>query len=129
MVDSACLFPVADEPDATCSLKDLSMALLGREMPMTHDSVNDARVALECLVVGCLERLERGEEVKPIKRSFSPRWRRGEKNTELFVHRIPMGCLMEQIEKMFVTHTHVQPVDVPEIDFNGKTGKVTGKVK
>ena len=45
-VDSSFLFAIKDEPLATCSLRDLTMAIQSKEMPDTHDSVHDARMSL-----------------------------------------------------------------------------------
>merc|ERR1719330_1777460 len=72
VVDSALLFPVegAESPRIVCSLKDLATNVLGRDMPETHDSVNDARVTLACVEEGWRKVVvEKGREVKPIVRS------------------------------------------------------------
>lgn len=119
-VDSAMLFSVKDEPTSTCSLKDLAMSVMKRDMPEVHDSVNDARVALLCIKAGYLET---GGSPEPVVRSFPTK--KSTSNTELFVHRIPKGCFPEHISKMFLAHTNVRPKDVPKIDFNSETGKTT----
>lgn len=119
-VDSAMLFSVKDEPNATCSLKDLAMGILKREMPDVHDSVNDARVALHILEEGYLKVNGKPE---PVARSFPLKKKGG--SAELFVHRIPKGCFPEHISNMFLTHTHIKPKEVPPIDFNSDTGKTT----
>jgi RNA exonuclease 1 len=119
-VDSALLFTVKDEPNATCSLKDLAMGILKREMPDVHDSVNDARVALCILEEGYLKVNGKPE---PVARSFPLKKKGG--STELFVHRIPKGCFPEHISNMFLTHTHIKPKEVPQIEFNSDTGKTT----
>ena len=117
--DSAMLFSVKDEQNATCSLKDLAMGVLKREMPDVHDSVNDARVALFVLEEGYLK--TNGKTV-PIVRSFS---KKKGGSDELFVHRIPKGCYPEHISNMFLAHTHIKPKEVQTIDFNSDTGKTT----
>jgi len=119
-VDSAMLFTVKDEPNATCSLKDLAMGVLKREMPDVHDSVNDARVALHILEEGYLKADGKPE---PVARSFPQKKKGG--SAELFVHRIPKGCFPEHISNMFVTHTYIKPKEVPPIEFNSDTGKTT----
>lgn len=119
-VDSALLFTVKDEPNATCSLKDLAMGVLQREMPNVHDSVNDARVALYILEEGYIKTDGKPE---PIPRTFPVQKKGG--SSELFVHRIPKGCFPEHISNMFLTHTHIKPKEVPPIDFNSDTGKTT----
>ncbi len=119
-VDSALLFTIKDEPNATCSLKDLAMSAMKREMPEVHDSVNDARVALLSIQAGYLEK---GGNPEPIVRSFPSKRKGG--SSELFVHRIPKGCFQEHISKMFLAHTHIQPKQIPAIEFNSDTGKTT----
>lgn len=122
--DSAFLFNVKDEPGATPSLKDLAMAVMGKAMPDTHDSVNDARTALLCLK----DYLDKDGNVEPITRSF-PRRKRGStgggnSSDHLLVHRIPRFCKPDHITQMLLAHTFVQPKEVGEIEFNGATGKV-----
>ena len=121
--DSAFLFGVKDEPGATPSLKDLAMAVMGKAMPDTHDSVNDARTALLCLK----DYLEKDGNVEPITRSF-PRRKRGStggtSSDHLLVHRIPRFCKPDHITQMLLAHTFVQPKEVGEIEFGGATGKV-----
>ena len=121
--DSAFLFGVKDEPGATPSLKDLAMAVMGKAMPDTHDSVNDARTALLCLK----DYLEKDGNVEAITRSF-PRRKRGSaggtSSDHLLVHRIPRFCKPDHITQMLLAHTFVQPKEVGEIEFGGATGKV-----
>ena len=123
IVDSAMLFSVKDEPEATCSLKDLAMAVLKQEMPDVHDSVNDARVAYKCLEEGYIQK---NGEVSPIERTYPPRRRFGGKD-ELFIHRIPKICKPEHLIQMFIAHTCIQPKEVKDIEFAGgvDTGKTT----
>mmetsp|Transcript_17162 Transcript_17162/g.24147 ORF Transcript_17162/g.24147 Transcript_17162/m.24147 type:complete len:589 (+) Transcript_17162:101-1867(+) len=116
-VDSACLFDVKDAPDATISLKDLAMACLKTEMPKTHDSVNDARVALNCLEYY----VQRDGKVDPIERTTPPRNRTNA--NQLFIHRIPRVCQPSHLQSMFLVHTSVQPKEVHDIEFAGDTGK------
>ena len=119
-VDSAMLFSVKDEPSSTCSLRDLAMSVMTREMPEVHDSVNDALVALLAIQAGYLET---GGSPAPVARSFPPR-RKGA-SSELFVHRIPKGVFQQHISKMFLAHTQIEPKEVPTIEFNSETGKTT----
>ena len=125
-VDSACLFSVKDEPEATCSLKDLALAVLQRDMPDTHDSVNDARVALLCLEKGYVEK---DGAVEPIERTFERRKSRGSVDSSLFaslfIHRIPKMCKSTHIHKMLLDHSSVVPKEVGNIEFSSSTGKTT----
>ena len=113
--DSAMLFSVKDEENATCSLKDLAMGVLTREMPNVHDSVNDARVAYLCLEEGWLKTNGKPE---PIVRTQKKRG-----GVDLFVHRIPKGCFPEHLENMFLKHTNIKPSEISPIEFNSDTGK------
>lgn len=116
LVDSSFMFPVKDAPNATPSLKDLALNLLNKEMPPTHDSVNDAGAALQCLEVY----LAKKGKVSPIERSAL---RNPVAASQLFVHRIPKKCQSAHLNTMFLTHTTVQPAEVDEIEFTGDTGR------
>jgi RNA exonuclease 1 len=114
VVDSACLFKASDSDTATVGLKDLSMNILKKTMPSTHDSVNDARVALRCLE----HYLEKDGKVETIVRT--------PKHTsanQLFVHRIPKGVNAEHLSDMFLQHTDVLAESVDELAFSGELGK------
>lgn len=115
-VDSSFLFPVKEAPNATPSLKDLAANVLKKEMPHTHDSVNDANAALLCLEAY----LAKKGKVAPIERSAP---RNAGAACQLFVHRIPKHCQASHLETMFLTHTSVQPKEVDEIEFTGDTGR------
>ena len=116
IVDSSFLFPIKDTPNATPSLKDLALSVVKKEMPQTHDSVNDARIALLCLETY----LAKKGNVSPIERSLS---RNAIAATQLFVHRIPKMCQPSHLNNMFLTHTSVQPTEVDEIEFKTDTGR------
>ncbi|CAB9520969.1 Small RNA degrading nuclease [Seminavis robusta] len=139
--DSALLFKAKDSPTATVSLKDLAATILKKEMPDTHDSVNDARTALLCLDFY----REKDGDVEEIVRTPSNKRRNskradgvattgagtpsggipeGRTHHQLFVHRIPKSCKGEHIIKMFLEHTAVAPDQVNDIDFSsGSKGK------
>ena len=130
--DSALLFKAKDSPTATVSLKDLAMMCMGKEMPSTHDSVNDARVAMLCLDYW----RERDGEVEEVVRTPSNKNRgggyAGKKAThhKLFVHRIPKVCKTIHLSKMFIEHTAIAPEEVDEIDFSsGHAGKTYASFK
>jgi hypothetical protein len=117
VADSSCLFSADDSETATVSLRDLSSHVLKREMPDKHDSVNDARVAFQCLEK---YRLADGNMEKIPRTSRN----RTDYNCQLFVHRIPKGMVDEsQLANMFLAHTDIQPTEVDEIDFSGNSGK------
>jgi RNA exonuclease 1 len=117
VADSSCLFSADDSETATVSLRDLSSHVLKNNMPDKHDSVNDARVAFQCLEK---YRLADGNMEKIPRTSRN----RTDYNCQLFVHRIPKGMVDEsQLANMFLAHTDIQPTEVDEIDFSGNSGK------
>lgn len=117
-VDSSCLFFAKDSKSASVSLKDLVQGVFQTTMPETHDSVNDARKALEC----CLHWVENDGNVVEIERSnrtsVNPL-----ASSQLFVHRIPKVCKTNDLTGMILKHTDVQPSNVDPIEFSGNTGK------
>ena len=115
--DSSYLFRAKDSPLATPSLKDTVKTMLNMEMPETHDSVNDARKALECV----LHWVNNDGNVALVERSAKNR--PAPMGHKLFVHRIPKICTEEHLNSMFVSHTFIQPTEVEDIQFNGSAGK------
>ncbi|GMH75731.1 hypothetical protein TL16_g06854 [Triparma laevis f. inornata] len=105
VVDSSFLFKVEGESSAPPSLKDSVKCILNKEMPKTHDSVNDARQAM-ALIQDFKD--EGNKQTKNIIRSA-----KGGNDTNgpdtLFVHHIPSGTVSEKIKKMFINHTSVHP--------------------
>lgn len=117
--DSSYLFYAKDSRSATVSLKDLVSGIFKCVMPETHDSVNDARKALECV----FHWVEKDGNVEDIERSYR------DKKNQLFVHRIPKQCKAQSLTTMFIKHTDIQPSDVDEIEFSGNLGKTHVKFK
>jgi RNA exonuclease 1 len=113
VADSSFLFKAQDSTSASVSLKDLVMGVFKKEMPDTHDSVNDARKAFECV----LHYVEKNGDVEPVERM--PK----HKANQLFVHRIPKQCKPQHITNMFLNHTGVQPTEVEDLEFSGDSGK------
>jgi RNA exonuclease 1 len=118
VADSSFLFPVQDSATAFASLKTLASTFLQQDMPTIHDSVLDARTALQCV----LYFRDHPGKVKAVERSHS-KGGGGEFAKQLLVHRIPKPCLATHLEQMFLQHTRIQPTLVPEIEFSGDTGK------
>jgi RNA exonuclease 1 len=115
VVDSAYLFPVKDQPNASISLKDLTKSVLSIDMPKTHDSVNDTRMTMECLK----HWLKKEGRVEPIVRAATPSYA-----AQLFVHRIPKNlCEESHLSRMFLHHTSIEPTTVETIEFAGEVGK------
>jgi RNA exonuclease 1 len=113
VADSAYLFRATDNTSSSVSLRDLVSTLFQKEMPNIHDSVNDARMALDCVV----HYVEKDGIVESIERT--PR----NNGHQLFIHRIPKQCKQSHLSTMFFNHTDIQPKDVDEIEFSGDTGK------
>lgn len=130
-VDSAFLYTVKDEERATPSLKDLAMSVMKKEMPDTHDSVNDARTSLLCMEYY----IQNGGVVDPIVRSFPTRGEQrrkrlssggsGDMTKQLLVHRIPKVCEAKHLTAMLISHASIKPKSVSEIEFSGSSD--TGK--
>lgn len=116
VADSSFLFRAKDSSHATVSLKDTVRAVFNTDMPETHDSVNDATKALQCV----LHWMKKDGKVDVVERSSK---QSNHKGHQLFVHRIPKQCNGEHLTNMFLRHTTVQPVEVDEIIFSGNTGK------
>jgi len=116
VADSSYLFRAKDLPTATPSLKDTVKTILKKEMPDTHDSVNDARKAFECV----LNWVKNDGNVEMVERTLKQRQSNAH---QLFIHRIPKICNEEHLISMFLKHSFIQPVDVDEIQFSEKTGK------
>jgi len=113
--DSSFLFRAKDSPNSCPSLKDCVKTILKKEMPETHDSVNDARKALECVV----EWVKNDGKVEEIERTARPK----ANGHQLFIHRIPKICNEERLTTMFLKHTTIEPIEVDEIEISGSYGK------
>ena len=128
VIDTSLLYKLQSETGGLPSLRDISKNILGKTLQVTHDSVEDARVALEAAVYfvsnananGVIE-VERSvavvKDVDAIDESAS-----------LFVHRIPENLTEESLTQMFVATTFVCPVKVPQIQRDPGRGGDTGKV-
>lgn len=115
-VDSSLLFESVDH-GKTVSLKDLAKSVLDVEMPETHDSVNDALVALRC----CEFYRDRNGEVNPIPRTIKENKHGSGYDAKLLVHRIPQNITEADLSTMIQEHTHVVPIDVAPIVLNSNT--------
>jgi RNA exonuclease 1 len=113
IADSAHLFEAKDALGASVSLKDLVKAIFKKDMPNTHDSVNDARKALECVE----HWIEKDGKVDAIERTSK------NYGHQLFIHRIPKHCKPEHLSLMFLKHASVEPSDVEPIEFANGLGK------
>jgi hypothetical protein len=118
VADSSFLFKANDSTSAIVSLRDTVMTLFKEQMPDTHDSVNDARKALACVV----HWMENDGNVDSIERTPRPGIGKGHGH-QLFVHRIPKVCKSDHLLNMFLKHTTIQPTEVEEIQFTGSSGK------
>lgn len=131
VADSALLYKAVDSENATVALRDLATTILKSQMPKTHDSVNDARVAF-----ACVDYFRKNEgNVEAVVRTPKPQLMNGREQEngnrrpaaqQLFVHRIPeKHCKESDLATMFLEHTSIKCEEVDEIVFNpngqGKT--------
>jgi len=120
-VDTSYLFKVKGDDtegkSATPSLKDCATLCLGKDMPDTHCSVNDAITALECCVYFLKNKGKVGEVTKTERKKYDG-------SDTLLVHRIPSkGCSSKDITYLFLNNCHIKPKEVEEISFSSSTGK------
>jgi len=121
-VDTAMLYTYVNSEDGTPSLKNLAKGILGKEMPEVHDSVNDARVTLECAA----NYVALDGKVSPVEKVYTRSRGAAREDTSnmLLVHRLPKSTLPEHLSEMFSAYTFIKPKEVPEITFSGAQGKV-----
>jgi len=117
--DSSFLYFAKGTTTSQVSLKDLVQNIFQKPMPETHDSVNDARKALECY----LHWVERDGNVEEIERTQRRTATNPLASSQLFVHRIPKVCKPENLSSMIVKHTDIQPITVDPIEFTGTFGR------
>lgn len=115
--DSANLFVAKDDNNSTPSLKDIAKAVLNEDMPETHDSVNDAIIALRCVEFY----MEHDGKVEPVERTTNVRNKFA--SSQLFVHRIPKICSTDHLESLFLNHTWISPLKIDDIELTGQNGK------
>eukprot|EP00984_Skeletonema_dohrnii_P010949 scaffold4319_cov133-Skeletonema_dohrnii-CCMP3373.AAC.3 len=121
-VDTAMLYVSKDDDGSTPSLKNLAINVLKKQMPEVHDSVNDARVALDCAEYYC----SKGGKVAPVEKVFTRKARASTDaadTTMLLVHRLPTSTQPNHLVEMFLAYTNVKPKNVPDIIFSGSHGK------
>jgi RNA exonuclease 1 len=119
VADSSFLFHAKDSTSATVSLKDAVKSVMGVDMPHTHDSVNDARKALEVV----LHWKDKKGKVELVQRTPKKHPHDKNRGNQLFVHRIPKVCKAEHLSNMFQKNTSIEPTEVEEIVFSGDHGK------
>lgn len=111
VIDTAYLYTVENEPGASPSMRDVSQHILGTTLPEVHNSVLDARCALQAtiylLVFG---------DATPCPRTSALAAAHS-----LLVHRLPEGCSDEDIYKMIARYTNVLPSDIAGLVGKGDT--------
>ncbi len=127
VVDTALLFERADAPHHTPALKDVASAVLGCDLPDTHDSVADAQATMRV----ARHFLEQGPAA-PVPRLPGPaggkKARRGEALAScLLLHRLPAFVTHEHVEQLFHARTHVLPVSVDPVAVTGGSGRTTAR--
>jgi RNA exonuclease 1 len=120
-VDTAMLYVSEDDDGSTPSLKNLAINVLKKQMPDVHDSVNDARVALDCAE----HYRSKGGNVAPVEKVFTRKRMSTDPadTTMLLVHRLPATTQPNHLVEMFLAYTNIKPKNVPDILFSGSHGK------
>ena len=98
VIDTAFLFSYKNLPRSTPGLADLCKRLLSSEMRKgdgTHDSVEDAKMALELAKWECLND-KPTTPMDPPTDKVDPR-----DLTKLFIHRLPRGVLLSDLRGLF----------------------------
>jgi len=119
VADSAFLFKSNEGENKICSLHDIAKAVLRKEMPSVHDSVNDAITAFDCVnhyreKRGCVESIERSKRTERTRQEHA---------IQLFVHRIPRSVDETHLSILFVSHADITPQEVQPIESGEKYGK------
>ena len=142
IVDSSYLYKVVGREHGMAGLRDLAPQVLGKPMPEIHCSVNDAKVAMECIEAfrdkgGDLPAIIPSKKPRPPKEAFAVKMKFDKvrnsskvqpppsESTSLLVHRIPRGLLQKHIELLFSQGAKIKPKYVGKIEFapNCKVGK------
>ncbi|KAL7437347.1 hypothetical protein ACHAXM_008038 [Skeletonema potamos] len=119
-VDTAMLYVSKDDDGGTPSLKNLAINVLKKQMPEVHDSVNDAKIALDCAEYY----RSKGGNVAPVEKVFTRKTRSDPADTTmLLVHRLPTTTQPNHLVEMFLAYTSIKPKNVPDIIFSGSHGK------
>lgn len=114
-MDTAYLFNIVNEPTAAPSMRDIAEFVVGTKLPNIHDSVLDARAAMQAAVY----RFHNGVS-PPIPRSAGDA-------TTLMIHRIPDNCTEHHIYQMIMTHTNVVPSKIQPISRSPNRTEAAGK--
>jgi RNA exonuclease 1 len=127
VVDTALLFEREGAAHHTPALKDVASAVLGCDLPDTHDSVADAQATMKV----ARHFLEQGPAA-PVPRLPGPpggkKARRGEALAAcLLLHRLPAHVTPEHLSAMFHAKTHVLPVSVDPVAVTGGSGRTTAR--
>ena len=114
VVDTACLYSVSDHAHQTPALREIAETL-GLSMNVKHDSVVDARVALQAAAHAKRELGSDGRgELPQIQRTATSA---ADADSELLVHRIPAGITAAQISELIMRETSIQPLSCEAIQW------------
>jgi hypothetical protein len=128
VIDSAYFYGVENEPGHHASVRDVSEQVLGIRLPELHDSIQDARAALQAAAYIC-----KHGTAPLITRSWSRpagselAGSESELGPNLLLHRIPSSCSEEHIKEMILTNTSICPAKILPVSrgTDGDTGKTT----
>lgn len=105
VVDTAYLYAIDGEAGAAASVRDISDQVLDIRLLDVHDSVQDARAALQAAAYILMNKT-----APLIVRSAG-----AVRLSELFVHRIPEYCTEEHLHYMVINYTQVVPIKIAAI--------------
>lgn len=116
-VDTAYLCPMENESERMLmGLRAITEKITGLKLPETHDSVQDARAAL--LVAAYVSTHGAPTNLTQPK----------DEAAQLMLHRIPLGCTEEHLQRMILAYTHILPVKISPITHTNSTAvESTGK--
>jgi hypothetical protein len=112
VIDTAYFYTVENEPKHQASLRDISEQVLGIKLPRLHDSVQDARAALQAAAYIC-----KNGTAPAIVREAST-----SSEPSLLLHRIPDYCTVDSVRQMLISSTYVVPTSVYSINRNATPG-------
>lgn len=121
VIDTSFLYMREGAPSASPGLKELSRYVLGLELPLIHDSIRDACVAMQLA-----DFVQKNGFQPPVPRILDDRRVSGggnrgsavmgvEKEKALLVHRIPDRFIEKDIFNLIVAQTNIVPLQVTPI--------------
>ena len=109
IIDTSYLYRLDRDPNASPGLREVANVVLKTSLSPTHDSLQDANVALSLA-----EFVKRNGFQPPIHRNGSE-----ENSSTLLLHRIPSSCNNDILRQIFMTAAHIVPVEIQTLQHAG----------